>query len=136
MPTHIEVDGKHYTAYLRFRREFLRSPSGNPFSITLHDFVHEKYEGTQMPKDFASQIHLVNEGDNVDRELRIWMNNPLRYARRTFYQSGYLPDDSGTVLQVVRNDTWMIPYLACMIVFVGMSAQFIQSFNRYLQRNS
>ncbi|VGO22506.1 cytochrome c biogenesis protein ResB [Pontiella sulfatireligans] len=131
MPTRIKLAGKEYEVYLRFRREYLTSPSGSPFSIKLLDFVHEKYEGTQMPKDFASQILLVNEGDDIDRELRIWMNNPLRYARRTFYQSGYLPDDSGTVLQVVRNDSWMIPYLACMIVFVGMTAQFLQSLRRY-----
>jgi len=135
MPTRINAGGKEYTAYLRFRREYLRSGSGNPYSIKLLDFVHEKYEGTQMPKDFASQILLVNEGDDVERELRIWMNNPLRYARRTFYQSGYLPDDSGTVLQVVRNDSWMIPYLSCMIVFVGMAAQFVQSLGRYLRKS-
>ena len=131
MPTTVNVGDKSYTVYFRFRREYLRSDSGNPYSIKLLDFVHEKYEGTQMPKDFASQILLINPGDNVERELRIWMNNPLRYARRTFYQSGYLPDDRGTVLQVVRNDSWMIPYLACMIVFVGMAAQFIQSLRRY-----
>lgn len=136
MPTTFSVNGKNYTAYFRFRREYARAPSGNPYSIKLLDFVHEKYEGTQTPKDFASKILLVNEGDGVERELRIWMNNPLRYARRTFYQSGYLPDDSGTVLQVVRNDTWMIPYLSCMIVFVGMAAQFIQSFGRYLKRSA
>ncbi len=136
MPTAISFGGKNYEAYLRFRREYAKAPGGSPFSIQLLDFVHEKYEGTQMPKDFASKILLVNEGDGVERELRIWMNNPLRYARRTFYQSGYLPDDSGTILQVVRNDTWMIPYLSCMIVFVGMGAQFIQSFGRYLRRNA
>lgn len=135
MPTNFSMDGKDYTVYFRFKREYLASPGGNPYSIKLLDFVHEKYEGTQMPKDFASRILLVNEGDNVERELRIWMNNPLRYARRTFYQSGYLPDDSGTVLQVVRNDTWMIPYLSCMIVFVGMAAQFVQSLRRYLRRD-
>ncbi len=135
MPTNLKIAGKEYSAYFRFHREYLTSPSGSPYSIKLLDFVHEKYEGTQMPKDFASQIHLVNQGDDVDRELRIWMNNPLRYARRTFYQSGFLPDDGGTVLQVVRNDTWMIPYLSCMIVFVGMAAQFIQSFSRYLRRD-
>ncbi len=134
MPTRISHGGKEFTAYFRFKREYLKSPAGNPYSIQLLDFVHEKYEGTQMPKDFASRIRLINEGDGIDRELRIWMNNPLRYAKRTFYQSGYLPDDSGTVLQVVRNDTWMIPYLSCMIVFTGMTAQFIQSFGRYLRR--
>ena len=135
-PTRISVDGKEYTAYFRFAREYLRSTTGNPYTIKLLDFKHEKYEGTQMPKDFSSRIRLVNEGDDIDRELRIWMNNPLRYARRTFYQSGYLPDDSGTVLQVVRNDVWMIPYLSCMIVFVGMAAQFVQSFKRYLRRDA
>jgi hypothetical protein len=136
MPTSFSVGGKDYIAYLRYRREYLRSNSGSPFSIKLLDFVHETYEGTQTPKDFASQIQLVNEGDDVDRELRIWVNNPLRYARRTFYQSGYLPDDGGTVLQVVRNDTWMIPYLACMMVSVGMAAQFVQSLGRYFRRDS
>jgi hypothetical protein len=136
MPTSITADGRDFSVYFRFGREYLRSLSGNPYAIQLLDFVHEKYEGTQTPKDFASRIRLVNEGDGVDRELRIWMNNPLRYSRRTFYQSGYMPDDSGTVLQVVRNDTWMIPYLSCMIVFVGMAAQFIQSFNRYLRREA
>jgi hypothetical protein len=135
-PTKFSVGGKDYTAYFRFKREYLASASGSPYSIQLLDFVHEKYEGTQMPKDFASQILLVNEGDDVNRELRIWMNNPLRYARRTFYQSGFLPDDSGTVLQVVRNDSWMIPYLACMIVFVGMAAQFVHSLGRYLRRDA
>jgi hypothetical protein len=136
MPTRITVGGREYTVYFRFEREYLVAPGGHPYSIQLLDFVHEKYEGTQMPKDFASRIQLVNPGEGIDRELRIWMNNPLRYARRTFYQSGYLPDDSGTVLQVVRNDTWMIPYLSCMIVFVGMAAQFIQSLNRYLRGNA
>lgn len=136
MPQIISYGGKTYQAYLRMKREYLVSPSGNPFSIQLLDFVHEKYEGTQMPKDFASRIRLINEGDDVDRELRIWMNNPLRYARRTFYQSGYLPGDKGTILQVVRNDTWMIPYLSCMIVFVGMAAQFAQSLRRHQRKEA
>ncbi|MBN2161471.1 MAG: cytochrome c biogenesis protein ResB [Pontiellaceae bacterium] len=136
MPTHIGVGGRSYEVYFRPKREYLKSPSGSAYAITLLDFRHERYEGTQMPRDFSSEIRLVNQGDEVDRELRIWMNNPLRYARRTFYQSGYLPDDSGTVLQVVRNDVWMIPYLSCMIVFVGMTAQFILTFRHYLRRDN
>jgi hypothetical protein len=136
MPTRIKLADREYEVYFRFKREYLKSASGNPYSIKLLDFVHEKYEGTQMPKDFASQILLINEGDNIERELRIWMNNPLRYARRTFYQSGYLPDDGGTVLQVVQNETWMIPYLSCMIVFIGMATHLIQSLSLYLRRNS
>jgi len=95
--------------------------------------VHERYEGTQTPKDLAVNP-IGDRGDGVDRELRIWMNNPLRYAKRTFYQSGYLPEDEGTVLQVVRNDSWMIPYLSCMIVFIGMAAQFGLSLRRMRKR--
>lgn len=136
MPQSLHLAGRTYTVYLRPKREYLVSPSGNPYTIELLDFVHERYEGTQMPKDFSSRIILQNPGDDVERELKIWMNNPLRYAHRTFYQAGYLPDDKGTVLQVVRNDSWMIPYLACMIVFTGMTAQFIQSLGRYLRRDA
>ena len=136
MPTRVAVDGNEYVIYFRNAREPAVSESGAPYSVALLDFVHERYEGTQTPKDFSSHIRLVNEGDGVDRQLRIWMNNPLRYAKRTFYQSGYLPDDAGTVLQVVRNDSWMIPYLSCMIVFIGMGAQFALSFKRVRRRGA
>ena len=49
------------------------------------------------------------------------MNNPLRYAGETFYQSSFEPGKNLTILQVVRNGGWMIPYLSCMIVGVGMT---------------
>ena len=55
------------------------------------------------------------------------MNNPLRYAGETFYQSGYNVDAQGvetSTLQVVRNTGWMIPYVSCMIAATGMLAHF------------
>ena len=64
------------------------------------------------------------------------MKNPLRYAKRAVDQSGYLPEEEGTVLQVVRNDSWMIPYLSCMIVFIGMAAQFGLSLKRMRKREA
>jgi hypothetical protein len=136
MPTTVRYEEREYELYFRNRREPALSESGAPYAVTLLDFVHERYEGTQTPKDFSSEIRLVNEGDGIDRNLRIWMNNPLRYAKRTFYQSGYLPEDEGTVLQVVRNDSWMIPYLSCMIVFIGMAAQFGLSLKRMRKREA
>lgn len=127
-PQQVRVGDRSYTFYLRPKREYLVSSSGNPFALELLQFTHETYEGTQMPRHFASDIRLVNKGDQVDRILKIWMNNPLRYARRTFYQAGYLPD-GGTVLQVVRNDGWMIPYISCSIVMLGMAGHFVQRRN-------
>jgi hypothetical protein len=131
LPERIGVGNRLFEGYLRQKREYLVSEQGNPYTIRLIDFRHERYEGTQKPKDFSSHIELINEREGVERELRIWMNNPLRYAKRTFYQSAFLPEDRGTVLQVVRNDSWMIPYLSCMIVFVGMAGQFVQSLRRF-----
>ena len=67
------------------------------------------------------------------------MNNPLRYGGETFYQSGLQqlrPGVDMTVLQVVTNDGWMIPYVSCMIVAVGMLAHFLMGLIRFLNRNA
>ena len=40
------------------------------------------------------------------------MNSPLRYGGETFYQSGYDENDPKvTILQVVRNPSWLTPYV-------------------------
>ncbi len=67
------------------------------------------------------------------------MNNPLRFAGETFYQSGLNEISPGvdmTILQVVTNDGWMIPYVACMIVAVGMLAHFMIALLRFLNRDA
>ncbi len=66
------------------------------------------------------------------------MNEPFRYGGETFYQSGYRRDPvtgvGTTTLQVVTNFGWMIPYVACMIVAIGMLAHFSQTLVRFLRR--
>ena len=54
----------------------------------------------------------------------IYMNNPLRYNGETYYQAGFDRDDQGTRLQVVRNPGWLAPYVACVMVALGMVWQF------------
>ena len=61
-------------------------------------------------------------GEN--REFLISMNHPLRYGGDTFYQSGVLENDAGTILQVVRNPGWKLPYVACSMVSLGMLLHF------------
>jgi hypothetical protein len=129
-PAHVQVQQKNYTLYLRPRRDYLTEKDGHPFSITLLKFIHKNYEGTTIPKEFTSHIRLQSPSIGTDRQLRIWMNNPLRYPRYTFYQSGYLPDDQGSILQVVQNRGWMIPYMACMMILVGLTAHFIHQLIR------
>ena len=64
-----------------------------------------------------------NTGEN--REVNIYMNNPLRYGGETFYQSSFATDESGTVLQVVRNPSWLVPYISCLMVSAGLVVQFM-----------
>jgi len=54
----------------------------------------------------------------------IYMNHPLRYRGETYYQAGFQKDDSATVLQVVRNPSFLAPYVACVIVALGLLVQF------------
>ncbi len=136
-PVVVTVDDKPYQLALRFKRTY------KPYSFTLKDVRAEKYLGTQTPKDYSSIVHLrVDSPDpakKVDRDdVRIWMNNPLRFHGETFYQSnvGEDPITRGetTGLQVVTNTGWMIPYVSCMIVAVGMLFQFSVILLRFLNR--
>ena len=39
-----------------------------------------------------------------------------------------------TELQVVKNQGWMGPYVACMVVFMGMSYHFLFSLSKFMRR--
>lgn len=131
-PVTIEAEGKPYRVSLRFKRMY------KPYSLTLEDVRTEYYPGSTTPRDYSSVVHLSEPSQNVDRDVRIWMNNPLRFAGETFYQSNVMQDpityEEMTGLQVVTNAGWMIPYVACMIVAVGMLFQFGQTLTRFLHR--
>jgi ABC-type transport system involved in cytochrome c biogenesis permease subunit len=64
----------------------------------------------------------------------------VRYRGETFYQSEYNSmRQNGQVvettgLQVVANQGWIIPYVACMLVLFGMLAHFIGVFFRFANR--
>ena len=95
-----------------------------PYSVTLQKFTHEKYPGTEIPKDFASRITLIDEDGGVNRNVLIYMNHPLRYRGETYYQAGFERDDRTSILQVVRNPSFLAPYIACIIVAAGLLVQF------------
>lgn len=95
-----------------------------PYTIHLLEFHHKIYVGTDTPKDYSSRIRLVDPERDEDREVVISMNDPLRYRGETFYQAGFLKDDRGTILQVVRNPGWLMPYFACALVSLGMLVHF------------
>jgi hypothetical protein len=117
-PQQITVDGKTYGVALRFKRTY------TPYTISLEKFRHDTYEGTSIAKNYSSKVHLTDAARGEERDVLIYMNSPLRYRGETFYQSGVLGDDQGTVLQVVRNPGWEMPYVACTMVALGMLIHF------------
>ena len=115
----IRAGGKEYQVSLRFKRTY------KPYSIYLYSFKFERYAGTSTPKDYSSNVRVEDPERGIVRDVRIWMNNPLRYRGDTLYQSSFDAEtEKGTVLQVVDNAGWMAPYVACMIVAVGLIGQF------------
>lgn len=122
----IADDVEHVEVVMRWRRVHL------PASFTLLDFRHDLYPGTQVPKNFSSDLRIVRPEANVDRTVNIYMNHPLRYADRTFFQAGYLPDNAGTILQVVENPAAQLPYIACIAGGMGLAIHFVLSLGKFL----
>lgn len=110
--------GRTYQLVMRPARYY------KPYSVTLQKFTHERYAGTEIPKNFASQIALIDPERSIDRNVLIYMNHPLRYRGETFYQAGFQKDDSASILQVVHNPSFLAPYVACVIVAAGLLVQF------------
>lgn len=113
-------DHHTYQLALRPRRHY------KPFSLQLLKFQHDIYPGTDIPKNFSSRLLLQRPDTGEKREVLIYMNNPLRYAGETYYQADWdHKDDRGTILQVVRNPTWLTPYFSCLLVGAGLIVQFM-----------
>jgi len=129
-PQPLVYQGRTWHFVLRQRRDYL------PFTLTLGRFTHEVYPGTDIPKNFASTIRVRSDDGRDDREVRIFMNNPLRYAGRAFYQAGYANNDRTTVLQVVRNPSWQLPYISCGLIAFGLAAQFGIHLARFFRRRA
>jgi cytochrome c biogenesis protein ResB len=103
-----------------------------PFSLTLKDFKHDVYPGTQIPKNFSSLVRLLDPRAGDDRDVLIYMNSPLRHGGLTFYQASFGKDNTLSVLQVVRNPSWTVPYIACLLVAIGLLWHFGMMLRRTL----
>ena len=115
----LEYKGLTYSIALRSTRAY------KPYMLTLLKFSHDRYAGTEIPKNYSSNIRITTPDGSDSREVLIYMNNPLRYAGLTFYQASFEPgNDKVTILQVVRNPGWVLPYVACSLMALGLIVQF------------
>ncbi len=125
----IRQGGRLWGATLRPQREYL------PYSIELLGIANEFYQGTDIPFNFESEILLKMEQNQTRRAL-VYMNTPLRHEGKTFYQYQMNKAADYTVFQVVRNPSWLVPYIACILVSIGLLWQFSFHLARFLNKNA
>ncbi len=118
-PQSFVYNGHSYQIALRMQRSY------KPYSLTLKEFHHDVYPGTDIPRNFSSKIHISDPSRGENRDVLIFMNNPLRYGGETFYQSSFEPGDKVSILQVIRNPAASTPYVACSLVAIGLIIQFM-----------
>ena len=110
--------GRTYEIALRRKRIYL------PFALTLLDMTHETYPGTDIPKNFASRVRVLSADGRENREVRLFMNNPLRHGGYAFYQLNFQNNDRTIAYQVMANPGWLLPYVACIMSGLGLVIHF------------
>ena len=124
VPQTLEMGNRTFTLTLRPKRYY------QDFALTLREVTHEKYQGTELAKNFKSRVQIDNSSTGEKREVDIYMNNPLRYGGLTFFQHQMdsstmnLDGRPVTTFQVVKNPTWLTPYLGTLVVGLGLLVQF------------
>ena len=125
-----EHNGKKYLLGMRSQRFY------KPFKLSLMDFKFDRYLGTGVAKNYSSDLILERPDTGERREIHIRMNSPLRYGGETFYQGSFTQDESATILQVVRNPSWLTPYIACVMVSFGLLWQFLSHLIVFARRRT
>ncbi len=128
----VEAGGKQYEMSLRFKRYY------KPYRVYLEQFRFDRFTGTQKARNYSSDVKVFDEsGKEIIPHQHIAMNEPLRYNGETFYQSSFDPrTEKTTILQVVQNPAWMLPYAACVVVSLGLVIHFLVGLIKFLKRTS
>jgi cytochrome c-type biogenesis protein CcsB len=104
---------------LTFRMKYGSKIRELPFSITLNDFIAEKYPGTD--KAYSSFMSKITVNDERTFDYDIYMNHVLDHKGYRFFQASFHPDEKGTVLSV-NHDFWgtWITYIGYFLLYMGL----------------
>lgn len=121
VPTAQEVHGVRFT--------LSRTTEKLPFHIALTHFKKETYVGTDMAKNYASDVRITTTGTPT-YDARIQMNSPLSIGHYTLYQSSMIAANgtapSTSILSVVYNPVKDAPYAATLLIAIGLLAHALQ----------
>ncbi len=128
-PTNIDLNGLQFHLSYGAREEKL------PFSLTLNDFIAEKYPGTENSyASFKSKVTVSGGGETFPYDIE--MNHILNYQGYRLFQSSFHPDEQGTILSVNR-DFWgtLITYIGYILLFVSLLAFMFVGKSRFRKLN-
>lgn len=103
-----------------------------PFSLTLVDFIAEKYPGTEkVYSSYMSKV-IVNNPDNTSFDFDIYMNHILDHKGYRLFQASFDPDEQGTVLSV-NHDFWgtWVTYVGYVLLFLSMIVVLFERKSRF-----
>ena len=124
----VTINDKQYIFELRRKIHKL------PFAVQLLDVKRDLHPGTEIAKAYMSKVKISDQ--NGKRKFTISMNKPYRSGDYTLYQSSYGKDLDGnefTVLAVVKNSGRLLPYIASLIISLGLFWHFGQALLKYLR---
>ena len=128
-PTTITLSGLQFHLSYGAREEKL------PFSLTLNDFIAEKYPGTENSyASFKSKVTVSGGGETFPYDIE--MNHILNYQGYRLFQSSFHPDEQGTILSVNR-DFWgtLITYVGYILLFGSLLAFMFVGKSRFRKLN-
>lgn len=97
-----------------------------PFSVTLDDFVLERYSGSGSPSSYES--YLTIDG----KKYHAYMNNVVYVGSYRLYQSSYDADFGGSVLTVNRDLAGtVVTYIGYILLLIGMLLSFFHNGSRF-----
>ncbi|MFJ1424820.1 cytochrome c biogenesis protein CcsA [Capnocytophaga canimorsus] len=125
-PTTISVNGLDFHLHYGSRRENL------PFSVTLNDFIADKYPGTE--KSYSSFMSKVTVKSDDVFDYDIYMNHILNHKGHRLFQAQFHPDEKGSVLSV-NQDYWgtLFTYIGYVLLYIGLIAFMFLGKSRFIK---
>lgn len=103
-----------------------------PFALHLREFDLERYPGSNSPSSYASEVTVIDERKDLEKDYRIFMNNVLNYGGYRFFQSSYDKDEKGTILSVNKDAAGtFVTYLGYFLLALGMALSLISRKTRF-----
>ena len=105
-----------------YQVRFVKEQHGLPFTVRLDAFRKFTYPSSTMASEYESKVTII-EKSGLQWQQAIRMNEPLRTQGYTLYQSSFIEDINGnqlSVLAVVKNKGAIFPYIASIIMAIGL----------------